>query len=105
MTALSPISLHIGEPKHATPDFIRAALADNLARMAHYPTTLGAASLRASIAAWLTRRYGLPAVDPDLQIIPVNGSREALFSVAQAVIRSIPSRRRGGLPESFLPDL
>ena len=86
--AFSPISLHIGEPKHATPDFIRAALADNLSRMSHYPTTLGAASLRTSIAAWLTRRYGLPALDPGLQILPVNGSREALFSIAQAVIDS-----------------
>lgn len=88
--ALSPISLHIGEPKHATPDFIHGTLADNLSLMAHYPTTLGTASLRASIAAWLIRRYDLPGIDPDLQIIPVNGSREALFSIAQAVID--PSR-------------
>jgi len=84
----SPISLHIGEPKHATPDFIRSTLADNLSLMAHYPTTPGAASLRVSIAAWLIRRYRLPGIDPDLQIIPVNGSREALFSIAQAVIDS-----------------
>jgi N-succinyldiaminopimelate aminotransferase len=86
--AFSPISLHIGEPKHATPDFIRDALADNLSLMAHYPTTLGTASLRASIAGWLNRRYRLPAIDPDLQTIPVNGSREALFAIAQAVIDS-----------------
>ncbi|MDN5836641.1 MAG: succinyldiaminopimelate transaminase, partial [Nitrosospira sp.] len=55
--AFAPINLHIGEPKHATPDFIRQVLADNLAGMALYPTTLGAGSLRASIGAWLTRRY------------------------------------------------
>jgi N-succinyldiaminopimelate aminotransferase len=88
--AYSPISLHIGEPKHATPDFIRQAITDNLAGMAVYPATLGSGSLRASIAAWLTRRYRLPEIDPDTQVIPVNGSREALFSFAQAVID--PSR-------------
>jgi N-succinyldiaminopimelate aminotransferase len=88
--AYSPISLHIGEPKHATPDFIRQAVTDNLAGMAVYPTTLGAGSLRTSIAAWLTRRYRLPEIDPETQVIPVNGSREALFSFAQAVID--PSR-------------
>ncbi len=84
--ASSPINLHIGEPKHATPGFIRKVLADNLAGIALYPTTLGARSLRASIGAWLTRRYHLPAIDLDTEIIPVNGSREALFSFAQAVI-------------------
>jgi N-succinyldiaminopimelate aminotransferase len=90
-TALPPISLHIGEPKHTTPDFIRQALAENLAGMAFYPTTLGTRSLRACIAAWLIKRYHVPAVDPDTQVIPVNGSREALFSFAQAVINpSLP---------------
>ena len=84
--AYSPISLHIGEPKHATPDFIRQAVTDNLASMAVYPTTLGDRSLRTSIAAWLRRRYCLPEIDPDTQVIPVNGSREALFSFAQAVV-------------------
>ena len=84
--AFAPINLHIGEPKHATPDFIRQALTHNLAGLAHYPTTLGTRSLRASIAAWLMRRYNLPAVNPDTEIIPVNGSREALFSFAQTVI-------------------
>ncbi|MDO8438017.1 MAG: succinyldiaminopimelate transaminase [Nitrosomonadaceae bacterium] len=84
--AFSPISLHIGEPKHATPDFIRQALTHNLAGLAHYPTTLGTRSLRASIAAWLMHRYHLPAINPDTEIIPVNGSREALFSFAQTVI-------------------
>ena len=90
-----PISLHIGEPKHATPELIRNALTANLSAMAHYPTTLGAGSLRASIAKWLKRRYRLPAIDPDAQIIPVNGSREALFSIAQAVID--PSRLHPGV--------
>ncbi len=83
-----PINLHIGEPKHATPALIHRALTDNLAGLAHYPTTLGTGPLRASIAAWLMRRYRLPAIDPETEVIPVNGSREALFSFAQAVIDS-----------------
>lgn len=82
----SPIGLHIGEPKHATPNFIRQTLANNLDAMANYPTTLGTDELRVSIASWLSRRYRLPAINPDTEVIPVNGSREALFSFAQAVI-------------------
>jgi len=85
-SAHSRIDLHIGEPKHATPDFIRQAIADNLDKVASYPATLGVESLRNGIAAWLTQRYRLPAINPDTQVIPVNGSREALFSFAQAVI-------------------
>ena len=85
-SAHSRIDLHIGEPKHATPDFIRQAIADNLDKVASYPATLGVESLRNGIAAWLTQRYHLPAINPDTQVIPVNGSREALFSFAQAVI-------------------
>ncbi len=81
-----PISLHIGEPKHPTPDFIRRALADNLAGLANYPTTLGGDGLRHAIAGWLKRRYGLRAIDAQREIIPVNGSREALFAIAQAVV-------------------
>ncbi len=99
--AFAPISLHIGEPKHATPDFIRKVLADNLAGMAHYPTTLGSRSLRASMAAWLSRRYCFPAIDPDAQVIPVNGSREALFSLAQAVIDSSLSKAVVVCPNPF----
>lgn len=97
----APITLHIGEPKHATPDFIRKALSDNLAGMVHYPTTLGTRSLRASMATWLSRRYRLPALDPDAQVIPVNGSREALFSFAQAVIDSSLSQAVVVCPNPF----
>ena len=99
--AFTPISLHIGEPKHATPALIHQALTDNLAGLAHYPTTLGARSLRASIAAWLMRRYRLPAIDPETEIIPVNGSREALFSIAQAVIDSSLSHAAVICPNPF----
>jgi len=87
-TALHPIDLQIGEPKHATPDFIRHAMIDNLDGLSTYPTTLGTPALRNSIAAWIKRRFNLPGINPDTEIIPVNGSREALFSFAQAVIDS-----------------
>ncbi|MBM3357033.1 MAG: succinyldiaminopimelate transaminase [Betaproteobacteria bacterium] len=81
-----PIPLHIGEPRHPTPEFIRQAVAANLDGLANYPATLGGEGLRTAIAEWLVRRYGLEAVDPAREIIPVNGSREALFAFAQAVI-------------------
>jgi N-succinyldiaminopimelate aminotransferase len=83
---LKPVSLHIGEPKHPTPDFIKRALTENLAGLAQYPTTLGGESLRVAIARWLQRRYGLHEISAESQIIPVNGSREALFAFAQTVV-------------------
>ncbi|MDP2761617.1 MAG: succinyldiaminopimelate transaminase [Sideroxyarcus sp.] len=89
--ALKPISLHIGEPKHATPALIREALSAGLDGLAHYPTTIGSEALRTAIADWLSRRYGIPAPDAKTQVLPVNGSREALFAFAQAVLdRSQP---------------
>jgi N-succinyldiaminopimelate aminotransferase len=84
--ALKPISLHIGEPKHATPQFIKEALIAGLDGLANYPTTNGSEALRTAIANWLVSRYGIPAPDIATQILPVNGSREALFAFAQAVI-------------------
>jgi N-succinyldiaminopimelate aminotransferase len=84
--AYEPISLGIGEPKHPTPAFIRKALADNLDGLASYPSTAGSDTLRATIAGWLERRYGLPRLEPATQVLPVNGSREALFALAQTVI-------------------
>lgn len=84
--ALKPISLHIGEPKHPTPEFIKKTLADNLGGLSNYPTTLGGEGLRLAIAGWLKQRYNLTSIDPQSEIIPVNGSREALFAFAQAVI-------------------
>jgi N-succinyldiaminopimelate aminotransferase len=80
------IPLYIGEPKHPTPAFIKQMLIDQLDGMASYPLTLGSEALRVAIADWLRRRYGLKAIDPEHEIIPVNGSREALFAFAQAVI-------------------
>ena len=83
---LKPISLHIGEPKHDTPRFIKEALIAGLDGLANYPTTAGSDGLRSTIAQWLGRRYGIPTPDAKTQVLPVNGSREALFSFAQAVI-------------------
>jgi N-succinyldiaminopimelate aminotransferase len=84
--ALAPINLSIGEPKHATPTLIFDALTAALPTLASYPLTLGTEALRESIAAWLVRRYRLPGVDPATQVIPVAGSREALFAFAQTVV-------------------
>jgi N-succinyldiaminopimelate aminotransferase len=80
------ISLSIGEPKHATPQFIREALTNNLDGLANYPTTAGSDALRNTIANWLAARYGIPPLDAKAQVLPVNGSREALFALAQAVV-------------------
>jgi N-succinyldiaminopimelate aminotransferase len=80
------INLSIGEPKHETPALIRDALVDNLDGLSNYPTTAGIAELRQAISSWLSRRYQIPVLDPEKAIIPVNGSREALFAFAQAVI-------------------
>ncbi len=84
--ALAPINLSIGEPKHATPLLVRDALAASLDGLAAYPATAGTPALRQAIAAWLARRYGIPAPDADTQVLPVNGSREALFAFAQTII-------------------
>ena len=81
----SAISLGIGEPRHATPRFIQEALAANLAGLASYPSTLGEPRLREACAAWMQRRYGI-AVDAATQLLPVNGSREALFAFTQTVV-------------------
>jgi N-succinyldiaminopimelate aminotransferase len=80
------ISLGIGEPKHPTPAFIRQAMIDHMQGLATYPSTIGNEALRNAIGGWLQRRYGLPAIDPATQILPVNGSREALFALAQTVV-------------------
>ena len=84
--AYRAISLGIGEPKHATPALLKQALANALdSGLAAYPATGGEPGLRAACTAWLLRRYGVSA-DPATQVLPVNGSREALFAFAQTVI-------------------
>ena len=83
--AFKPISLGIGEPKHPTPAVVTDALIANLKGLASYPATAGEPVLRTAIAQWITRRYGI-TVDETRQVLPVNGSREALFALAQTVI-------------------
>lgn len=81
----SPISLGMGEPRHPTPPFIKEALTQSLGGLASYPATAGEPRLREACAAWIQRRYGL-ALDAATQVLPINGSREALFAFAQTVI-------------------
>jgi N-succinyldiaminopimelate aminotransferase len=83
--AYPAISLGIGEPRHATPAFIEQALVEALPGLSSYPATAGEPALREAFAGWLRRRYGV-RVDPQTQTLPVNGSREALFALAQTVI-------------------
>lgn len=86
-SGLAPINLSIGEPKHDTPARVAQAMAQALpGGLASYPTTKGETRLREVIAQWLTKRYGIPAPDPETQVLPVLGSREALFAFTQAVI-------------------
>ncbi|MEY4018056.1 MAG: hypothetical protein RLZZ189_1854, partial [Pseudomonadota bacterium] len=80
-----PISLGIGEPRHATPQLVLDALAASTEALSSYPATAGLPALRQSCANWVHRRYGL-TLNPDNQILPINGSREALFAFAQTVV-------------------
>ncbi|MEX2199453.1 MAG: succinyldiaminopimelate transaminase [Burkholderiales bacterium] len=98
---LRPINLSIGEPKHPTPNLVKAALAGSLEGLAAYPATAGTPALREAIAAWLSRRYGIPAPDPATQVLPVNGSREALFAFAQTVIDPADGAARVVCPNPF----
>lgn len=91
--AFSHVNLSIGEPKHKTPSIISEALASNLSGLASYPTTIGVPALREAINQWLQRRYKIPALNIDKAILPVNGSREALFAFAQAVIDTSVSQQ------------
>ena len=99
--ALRPIRLQIGEPRHATPELVKAALAGALEGLAAYPATAGSPALREAIVAWLARRYALPALDAATQVLPVNGSREALFAFAQSVIDPGGGAARVACPNPF----
>ncbi|MDK9559013.1 succinyldiaminopimelate transaminase [Marinobacter sp. M216] len=85
---LRPISLGIGEPKHPSPEFVKRVIADNLDRLANYPTTRGTDELREAISDWATRRFGLApgSLSAADSVVPVNGTREAIFSLVQAVV-------------------
>ncbi len=80
------IPLHIGEPKHPTPGFIKDRLVASLGGLSQYPLTAGSDALRAAIGEWIKRRYGITGIDTKNEILPVNGSREALFAFGQAII-------------------
>jgi N-succinyldiaminopimelate aminotransferase len=94
------IALSIGEPKHATPGFITEATIAHLHNLSVYPTTRGLPTLRQAIAEWLTRRFGLPpgSIDAERHILPVNGTREALFGLAQVIVD------RAGGPLVLMPN-
>ena len=97
------VSLAIGEPKHKTPEIIIDALRDNLSGFSNYPLTAGSIALRTSIANWLTRRFSLDkdALDPASNVLPVNGTREALFAFAQAVVDDKKSNAKVVMPNPF----
>jgi N-succinyldiaminopimelate aminotransferase len=86
--ALSHIALSIGEPKHATPHLVTEAVIEHLHQLAVYPATRGMPELREAISAWLTQRFRLPqgSLHPNKHILPVNGTREALFAFTQAMV-------------------
>ena len=83
---LRAISLGIGEPRHPTPELVKRAIVDSIATLASYPPTAGQPELREAIARWIERRYDLPAIDAFTQVLPINGSREALFAFAQTIV-------------------
>ncbi|MDL0430280.1 succinyldiaminopimelate transaminase [Marinobacter sp. TBZ242] len=87
---LTPISLGIGEPKHPSPEFVKQVIANNLDKLANYPTTKGTDELRQAIAHWATRRFDLApgTLTPEQHIVPVNGTREGIFSLVQSVVDS-----------------
>jgi N-succinyldiaminopimelate aminotransferase len=99
--ALEPINMSIGEPRHPTPALVIDALHAAARRLSNYPTTIGGDALREAIAAWLVRRHGLAALDPKTQVLPVLGSREALFAFAQTVVDGSRIGARVLMPNPF----
>lgn len=87
---LAPISFAMGEPKHPPPEFVINALKSNMDKLSLYPASKGCDELRASICRWISRRFGINQglLDPNRHVLPVNGTREALFAFAQAMIDS-----------------
>jgi N-succinyldiaminopimelate aminotransferase len=101
-SAKRPINMSIGEPRHPTPSFVLDALSEGATTgLAHYPTTQGPIELREAIARWLRARHGLPSLDAVTQVLPVLGSREALFSFAQTVIDGEQSSATVVVPNPF----
>ena len=96
----APISLGIGEPRHATPQLVLDALATSTEALSSYPATAGLPAMRQSCAKWVQRRYGL-TLNPDTQILPINGSREALFAFAQTIVDSTKAGATVVCPNPF----
>jgi len=99
----APINLSIGEPQHPFPSFVMDAIAAHSGEFGRYPPMEGTSALRASIAAWLARRYGLPAglITPDRHVLALNGTREGLFNAALAVV---PVKKAGERPAVLMPN-
>jgi acetylornithine/N-succinyldiaminopimelate aminotransferase len=93
---VTTINFGMGDPRERTPEFIRAALKDAVPEMSSYPSAVGQGALRSACADWLTRRFGV-RLDPERQILPANGTKEAVFSLALAVIG-----RDGGEPRNLI---
>ena len=92
-TTCNRISLSIGEPQHAPPKQIAKVFSEHSDLLARYPTTEGRKELRAAIASWLTRRFRLVEADPEINVLPLNGTREGLFAIAQTIVTpGIPGR-------------
>jgi len=100
---VTPIPLSLGEPQHAPPAFLAETVARETAGWSKYPPMRGTEPARAAIAGWLTRRYGLPAqmIDPETMVIPVSGTREALFMIALA---AVPETKNGRKPIVLMPN-
>lgn len=99
---LENIALSIGEPRHKSPEFVKQALVDNLKHLSSYPTTKGLPTLRQAIADWLSKRYQLQQFNPETQVLPVNGTREAIFSFVQAVVK--PAAKGKPQPYVVMPN-
>ncbi|MDW8468825.1 MAG: succinyldiaminopimelate transaminase [Burkholderiales bacterium] len=99
--AFARLDLSIGEPQHPTPALVKTALAAALDGLATYPRTAGTRELREAIAAWIARRHAPATVDPETEVLPANGSREALFAFAQAVVDPDGGRARVACPNPF----
>jgi N-succinyldiaminopimelate aminotransferase len=100
---VTPIALSLGEPQHAPPAFLAETVAREAAGWSKYPPIRGTEAARAAIAGWLSRRYGLPdgMIDPETMVIPVSGTREALFMIALA---AVPEEKNGQKPVVLIPN-
>jgi N-succinyldiaminopimelate aminotransferase len=103
-SALAPINLSIGEPKHPTPLVLADAVKNNLAGLSVYPATAGTPALRQAISTWLQKRYALNAIDPIAHVLPVNGSREALFALTQVIVDPQSKKLSGQKPIVIAPN-